>query len=121
MNASLAGGQQIRFSLFPARSGDPTDGLEIHPQTVQHNISFFFKLNSFQWQGQIRVHQHFLEHFPEKGGEVFLVVRAVNDAAPEQFFSDASVELIVLPKGRAVEITLNIVFLPIPSVASTPI
>ena len=45
------------------------------------------------------MHQQFLEQFAEKGGEVFLVVRAVNDAAPEQFFSDASVELIVLPKG----------------------
>nr|CAD2168865.1 unnamed protein product [Meloidogyne enterolobii] len=87
LNASLAGGgsENIRFNLFPARSNDPTDGIEIHPKT-----------------GQIRVRRSFLRHFPSgKGGEVFLVVRAVNQALndkQQKYFSDASISIIIKQK-----------------------
>ncbi|KAL7078498.1 hypothetical protein ACQ4LE_002801, partial [Meloidogyne hapla] len=87
LNASLAGGgsENIRFNLFPARINDPTDGIEIHPKT-----------------GQIRVRRSFLRHFPSgKGGEVFLVVRAINQALndkQQKYFSDSSISIIIKPK-----------------------
>lgn len=90
LNASLADHQPIQFSLFPARPGDPTDGLELD-----------------QRNGQLRVHRNFLDAVRAANGsgkatkrrdatEVFVVVRATNAAQPE-FFSDASVALLVHP------------------------
>ncbi|KAL3082214.1 hypothetical protein niasHT_037852 [Heterodera trifolii] len=102
LNASLAGGRlPIRFTMFPARADDPpTDGIEID----EHS-------------GQLWVHRRFVDaalnaaasanrssgsssdrgdHQSPPGTEAFIVVRATNRAHPE-FYSDASVALLIRP------------------------
>lgn len=91
LNASLTDRKKpIRFSLFPARIGDPTEGLELDPES-----------------GTLRVHSTFLDAALRGAAarnsteaEVFIVVRAYNVEQPA-FFSDVSVALLIRRSGEA--------------------
>uniref|UniRef100_A0A914I5N4 Cadherin domain-containing protein n=1 Tax=Globodera rostochiensis TaxID=31243 RepID=A0A914I5N4_GLORO len=108
LNATLADHRPIRFSLFPARAGDPTDGLHIDAESGQLLIHRQFldaikainQSSGAHEQGvQQRLPSSSTARSRNTAAEVFIVVRATNRAHPE-FYSDASVALLVRSDRR---------------------